>query len=304
MHKHCKLVFGGNERGDLRCSSSSCAIPLRSASVSPLTLGMFGVLLSVVRTWCVLSLRPVRERAAEALEAILEACRVVDRGRDEREMLVAYGKERSCELEGGGMVIGRHGACRDAVEGAVGKHGGTRSSTRRRRLLLWYSPLTANTISPSTSSEFIRESMTCSSTSWRPWDRRTMRLSPSSAARASTPSRRPISNAGENAGSTNPMDERPARRERGAAPLTTSFRAPEAAPRRTTLSDDPLDDAIAVQRLQGFLGCDAADAEELRKLHLGRHAIPHAQPARPDLVQHVVVQPLVQETAGGCSRRS
>ena len=60
-------------------------------------------------------------------------------------------------------------------------------------------------------------------------------------------------------------------------------------------SDDPLDDAVAVQRLQGFLGCDAADAEELRKLHLGRHAIPHAQPARPDLVQDVVVQSLVQE---------
>ena len=77
--------------------------------------------------------------------------------------------------------------------------------------------------------------------------------------------------------------------------MTTTFRAPEAAPRRTTLSNDPLDDAIAVQRLQGFLGCDAADTEELRKLHLGRHAIPHAQPARPDLVQDVVVEPLVQE---------
>ena len=54
--------------------------------------------------------------------AILEACRVVDRGRDEREVLVAHGKERSCELEGGGVVIRRHGACRDAVEGPVGKH--------------------------------------------------------------------------------------------------------------------------------------------------------------------------------------
>ena len=59
--------------------------------------------------------------------------------------------------------------------------------------------------------------MTCSSTFWRPWVRRTMRLSPSSAVRASTPSRRPISNAGENAGSTNPMHERRTRRERSAA---------------------------------------------------------------------------------------
>lgn len=35
---------------------------------------------------------------------------------------MAHGKQRSCELEGGGMVIGRHRACRDAVEGPVGKH--------------------------------------------------------------------------------------------------------------------------------------------------------------------------------------
>src|SRR5262249_595102 len=33
----------------------------------------------------------------------------------------------------------------------------------------------------------------------------------------------------------------------------------------------------------------------LRKLHLGRHAIAYARPARPDLVQNVVVQPPVQE---------
>jgi hypothetical protein len=64
----------------------------------------------------------VRERSAEAFEAILEACRVVDRGRDEREVLVAHGKERSCELEGGGVVIGSDGACCDAVEGPIGKH--------------------------------------------------------------------------------------------------------------------------------------------------------------------------------------
>jgi hypothetical protein len=64
----------------------------------------------------------VRERSAEAFEAILEACRVTDWGRDEREVLVAHRKERSCELEGGGMVIGSHGACCDAVEGPVGKH--------------------------------------------------------------------------------------------------------------------------------------------------------------------------------------
>jgi hypothetical protein len=32
--------------------------------------------------------------------------------------------------------------------------------------------------------------------------------------------------------------------------------------------------------LQGLLGGDAADAEKMRKLHLRRHAIPHAQPAR------------------------
>ena len=35
---------------------------------------------------------------------------------------MAHSKERSCELEGGGMVIGSHGTCCDAVEGPVGKH--------------------------------------------------------------------------------------------------------------------------------------------------------------------------------------
>jgi hypothetical protein len=56
----------------------------------------------------ILTSAAVRERAAEAFEAILEACRVIDWGRDEREVLVAHSKEHSCELEGGGMVIGSH----------------------------------------------------------------------------------------------------------------------------------------------------------------------------------------------------
>jgi len=58
--------------------------------------------------------------------------------------------------------------------------------------------------------------------------------------------------------------------------VTTTLRAGSCAATNDPFPNDPLDDAIAVQRLQGFLGGDAADAEEMRKLHLKRHAIPHA----------------------------
>ena len=92
------------------------------------------------------------------------------------------------------------------------------------------------------------------------------------------------------------MRERPARRERGARSGDDKLSsAGSSAATNRPFSNDPLDDAVAVQRLQGFLGGDTADAEELRKLHLRGHAIPDAQPACPDLVQYVVVQPLVKE---------
>ena len=87
---------------------------------------------------------------------ILEACRVVDRGRDEREVLVAHGKERSC----------------DTVEGPVGEHERTWVQHESDRTSVVVLGVHANTISPSTRSEFLRESMTCFSTSWRPWVRR------------------------------------------------------------------------------------------------------------------------------------
>ena len=260
-----------------------------------------------MRTCCVLlTWAALRERAAKALEAILEACRVVDRGRDKREVLVAHGQGSvpvSSRAAAWLSVVTAHAAM--PLRARSASTSGTRSNTRRRRLRLWYSPLTANTISPSTSSELIRESMTCSSTSWRPWVRRTMRLSSSSArARLDSFEETDLERRRERRQHEPDARTTGSRVSRAPGPVTTSFRAPEAAPRRTTLSNDPLDDAVAVQRLQGFLGGDAADAEELRKLHLGRHAIPRTQPARPDLVQDVVVQLLVKERPLGCSRRS
>ncbi len=69
----------------------------------------------------ILASAAVSEPAAEPFEAILEACRVIDWSRDEREVLVAHSMERFPELEGGGMVIGSHGTCCDTVEGPVGK---------------------------------------------------------------------------------------------------------------------------------------------------------------------------------------
>jgi hypothetical protein len=77
MHKHCKLVFGGNERRDLRvlveqlCDRLTISIGVTAdarhvRSAPERREDVLRILASAV----------VRERSAEAFEAILEACRV------------------------------------------------------------------------------------------------------------------------------------------------------------------------------------------------------------------------------------